>query len=232
MSKLTIDQKKKILDASESNNNRHNLARQFKVSRKTIQNILEPENKRKLLAAIEIGVDPKRCRVQKGPYDELEQALANWAKRLLSATPAISCSGKTLMEPEAVEAENENDEIADLWDEFQEKCDNDGAGLEEYMTVDDLVETAGTLTLTECAESVLDASQESDVEEEIEEDPLPEITPMTRQQALAGFAAFKQYVQENSADSKVHDMVDKLDDFLYQDGKEKEKQKKITDIFK
>ncbi|KAI1703710.1 hypothetical protein Ddc_16436 [Ditylenchus destructor] len=51
----------------------------------------------------------------------------------------------------------------------------------------------------------------------------PEIPPVTRQEALAGFAAFKRYAQVNSADSKVHDMVDKFDDFLYQDGKEKER---------
>ena len=33
-------------------------------------------------------------------------------------------------------------------------------------------------------------------------------------------------------DSKVHDGLDLIDDFLYKDGREKQQQKKITDFFR
>ena len=101
--KLTIEQKKKIIDAAKHNNNQRQLARDFtkefghNVDHTTISKILKPENKRKIEEAIQAGINPKQNRIQEGKHFELEKALAVWIKQFMAADPNNWVTGETII---------------------------------------------------------------------------------------------------------------------------------------
>lgn len=85
---LTLEEKKRIIDASTGNENRTELAKQFGISRTTLNGIIG--SKRKLEEAIQAGGSVKRTRIYPSRHDELEQAILIWFKQVRSQNLAVS----------------------------------------------------------------------------------------------------------------------------------------------
>src|SRR5690349_5335519 len=80
---LTLQEKKKIIDASTGNDNRTELAKQFGISRTTLNGIIGP--KRKIEEAIEAGgsasISFKAIQGEAGAIDMVE--LRDWQMQIL-----------------------------------------------------------------------------------------------------------------------------------------------------
>ncbi|KAI1691759.1 hypothetical protein Ddc_24066 [Ditylenchus destructor] len=116
---------------------------------------------------------------------------------------------------EEIENTLEDEELNHLWIEFQDKCGFTGAGISDYIDMDQNLATAGTPTMEEIVENIRN-EEESDEESEddIIEIQAPEPPAITSQQAQAAFQIARKYVENNTGNPAILASSDNLEEFF------------------
>lgn len=92
--KLTLEGKKRIIDAAAGNVSRVELAKRFGVPRTTIVGILNAKDS--IEKTIECGDNTKRSRIKPTRHYELERAILTWFKQVRSQN--VPVTGQLLQE--------------------------------------------------------------------------------------------------------------------------------------
>jgi len=119
----------------------------------------------------------------------------------------------------------------DIWAELQKHGEVDeSTSLSDYIYADQELATAGTRTLEEIADSCTLNISNSNVDSDDDAVQLqePELPPVSRQVAYAGFDQLRRYVEENAMDPKYLQMCHQLEDFLEQERAKKSIQTTLT----
>jgi hypothetical protein len=85
---ISLDLKKKIIDASTDTKKSDDLSKQFGVPASSIRNILR--DKAAILKAIEEGGEAKRVKLRGAKQEDLEEAVLQWFKSVRSNNMQIS----------------------------------------------------------------------------------------------------------------------------------------------
>lgn len=111
--------------------------------------------------------------------------------------------------------------------ELKTDCD-----LFDFLAVDDQVETSGTLTIQEIAQTCSSSNaNEADLDSGDDAIEVEERVPITGPAARQGFLQFRQYCEENGLDPKLFPALDQMEDFLLKDQLFKMRQPTIHDFF-
>ena len=128
---------------------------------------------------------------------------------------------------EVTAAPHVNEELAGLWHDLAEEGElEEGVSLDDYVTVDQQLQTDGMMTVEEIAASAIEAVEDDPEEIETKE---PELPPVTNREARKALDVLRRYIEKSVDDPAVLALCDKLDDVTAKQRIKAMKQKKLTD---
>jgi hypothetical protein len=118
-------------------------------------------------------------------------------------------------------------EIQEEWAELQQKGQTDGIDLEQFLTVDEDLETSGEPTIQDFIRGHISTPTPSDDEDDAE---IVEKPPITISEAAKALDVLQSFMEQN-ADYEYVKLVDKLEEKVNTIRSERSIQPKITDFF-